>query len=78
MLTAYKDVSKKKLVIVAVNYSDSSRSYKLNLNGTTVKNNELTPYVTSENSNLKKATNVTADKFEIPARSIVTYTATYN
>lgn len=78
MLTAYKDVSKKKLVIVAVNYSDSSRSYKLNLNGTTVKNNELTPYVTSENSNLKKATNVTVDKFEIPARSIVTYTATYN
>lgn len=78
MLTAYKDVSKKKLVIVAVNYSDSSRWYKLNLNGTTVKNNELTPYVTSENSNLKKVTNVTVDKFEIPARSIVTYTATYN
>lgn len=78
MLTAYKDVSKKKLVIVAVNYSDSSRSYKLSLSGITLKNNELTPYVTAENSNLKKGTNVNADKFEIPARSIVTYTATYN
>lgn len=42
------------------------------------KNNEFTPYVTSENSNLKKSTNVAVDKFEIPARSIVTYTAAYN
>ncbi len=78
MLTAYKDVSKKKLVIVAVNYSNSSRSYKLNLNGVTLKDDELSPYVTSENSNLKKSINVKVDKFEIPARSIVTYTGTYN
>lgn len=78
MVTAYKDVSKKKLVIVAVNYSNTTRSYKLNLNGATVKNDELTPYVTSENSNLKKGSNVKSDKFEIAGRSIVTYVGEYN
>lgn len=77
MLSAYKDVATKKLVIVAVNYSNASRSYKLKLSGV-LKNNELTPYVTSENSNLKKGTNVKSDKFEIPARSIVTYVGDYN
>ena len=77
MLTAYKDIVKKKLVIVAVNYSSSAKPYKLKLSGV-LKNNELTPYVTSENSNLKKGTNVKSDKFEIPARSIVTYVGEYN
>lgn len=77
MLTAYKDTATKKLVIVAVNYSDAARSYKLKLSGV-LKNNELTPYVTSENSNLKKETNVKSDKFVIPARSIVTYVGEYN
>lgn len=77
MVTAYKDIVKKKLVIVAVNYSNSAKSYKLKLSGV-LKNNELTPYITSENSNLKKGTNVKSDKFEIPARSIVTYVGEYN
>ena len=76
MLTAYKDVSKKKLIIVAVNYSDSAKSYKLNLDGV-IKNNELIPYVTSENSNLKKGDKVLSSDFEIPARSIVTYVGEY-
>lgn len=77
MLTAYKDTAKKKLVIVAVNYSDSARLYKLELSSA-LKNNELTPYVTSENSNLKKGSAVKSDKFEIPARSIITYVGDYN
>lgn len=77
MLTAYKDIAKKKLVIVAVNYSESARFYKLDLSST-LKNNELMPYITSENSNLKKGSNVKSDKFEIPARSIVTYVGDYN
>ncbi|MFV8324790.1 glycoside hydrolase [Flavobacterium sp. ZS1P14] len=77
MLTAYKDLAKKKLVIVAVNFSDSARSYKLNLS-ISLKNNELTPYVTSEDSNLKRGANVNSSKFEIPARSIVTYVGEYN
>lgn len=77
MITAYKDVVKKKLVVVAVNYGESSRAYKLNISST-LKNKELTPYVTSETSNLKKGSNVKSDNFEIPARSIVTYTGEYN
>nr|WP_315254703.1 glycoside hydrolase [uncultured Flavobacterium sp.] len=77
MLTAYKDISEKKVVIVAVNYSYSARLYKINFNSS-LKNNELTPYITSDNSNLKKAGIVKSDKFEIPARSIVTYVGEYN
>ena len=77
MLTAYKDTANKKLVIVAVNYGDSPRLYKLKLSSV-LKNDELTPYVTSENSNLKKGNNVKSNKFEIPPRSIVTYVVDYN
>jgi O-glycosyl hydrolase len=72
MLTAYKDTAKKKLVIVAINYSDTPRSYKLDLSSA-LKNDELTPYITSENSNLKKGSVVKSTNFEIPSRSIVTY-----
>ena len=72
MLTAYKDTAKMKLVIVAINYSDTPRSYKLDLSSA-LKNDELTPYITSESSNLKKGSVVKSTKFEIPARSIVTY-----
>lgn len=72
MLTAYKDTAKKKLVIVAINYSDTPRSYKLDLSSA-LKNDELTPYITSENSNLKKGNVVKSTNFEIPSRSIVTY-----
>ena len=77
MLTAYKDTAKKKLVIVAINYSDTPRLYKLDLSSA-LKNDELTPYITSENSNLKRGTNVKSSMFEIPAQSIVTYTGDYN
>lgn len=72
MLTAYKDTAKMKLVIVAINYSDTPRPYKLDLSGA-LKNDELTPYITSENSNLKKGSVIKSTKFEIPSRSIVTY-----
>lgn len=77
MLSAYKDTSKKKLVIVAVNYSDKARPYKLSLSNK-LTNDELTPYITSENSNLKKGSPVKSSNFEIPARSIVTYVGDYN
>lgn len=77
MLTAYKDTANRKLVIVAVNYSDSPRLYKLKLSSA-LKNDELTPYVTSENSNLKKGNNIKGSKFEIPPRSVVTYVGEYN
>ena len=77
MLTAYKDEPNKKIVIVAVNVSNSATTYKLNLTGGTLVNDRLTPYTTSESSSLKKGTDVTASSFEIPARAVVTYVGIY-
>ena len=76
MLTAYKDEVNKKVIIVAINDSDSMKSYKLNLN-TSLKNKELVPYITSEKSNLKKAIALKNNMFEIPKKSIVTYVGSY-
>ncbi len=77
MVTAYKDATNKKLVIVAVNISKSAKTYKLNLSGGTVSDNKLTPYTTSETLSLKKGTAVDASNLEIPARSVVTFVGTY-
>ena len=77
MITAYKDAANKKLVVVAVNISKSAKAYKLNLAGGALADNKLTPYTTSETLSLKKGAAVDASSFEIPARSIVTYVATY-
>lgn len=77
MLTAYKDVASKKLVIVAVNFSNAARNYKLNLTGGTLTNNKFTPYTTSDTKSLKKGADVDAANFEIPARSVVTYVGTF-
>ncbi|SHH72558.1 glycoside hydrolase [Flavobacterium defluvii] len=73
MLTAYKDVQNKKLIVVAVNCGKSAQKYKFELSKGTLKNNELTPYVTSENSNLKRNNVQKIDNLEIPARSVVTF-----
>ncbi len=73
MLTAYKDIKNKKLVIVAVNCGKSVQKYKFDLTKGTVKKNELTPYVTSENTNLKRADIQKIDAVEIPAKSVVTF-----
>ncbi|PKB18000.1 glycoside hydrolase [Flavobacterium sp. 5] len=77
MLTAYKDEIAKKLVIVAVNFSETATIRKLNLSGGTVVNNKLTPYITSDTKSLTKGTDVDAANFEIPARAVVTYVGTY-
>lgn len=73
MLTAYKDTANKKLVIVAVNCGQSDQDYKFNLSKGTLKNNEVTPYITSESSNLKKAALQKIDTIVIPAKSVVTF-----
>ena len=77
MLTAYKDVANKKLVIVAVNITKTAKTYQLNLAGGALTDNKLTPYTTSETLSLKKGTAMDATNFEIPAKSIVTYVGTY-
>lgn len=71
MISAYKDNSTRKLVIVAVNAGDKERTYKLDLDKQ-IKNNKLTPYITSASSNLKKGTEVSADNIVIPAQSVIT------
>lgn len=73
MLTAYKDVENKKLVIVVVNCGESSQKYKFVLTNGSLKNNEVTPYITSENSNLKRNNMQKIDNLEIPAKSVVTF-----
>ncbi len=45
--------------------------------GATLTNNKLSPYTTSETLSLKKGVDVDANSFEIGARSVVTYVATY-
>ncbi|MNX78196.1 hypothetical protein D3C86_1097730 [compost metagenome] len=77
MLTAYKDVASKKLVIVAVNFSSTARTYKLNLSGGTLVDNKFTPYTTSDTKSLKKGADVNATNFEIAAKSVVTYVGTF-
>ena len=78
MLTAYKDVANKKLVIVAVNYSKSTRTYKLNLSGGALKDNQLIPYTTSDVLSLKKGVAVKGDNIVIAPRSVVTFVGSYN
>jgi O-glycosyl hydrolase len=73
MLTAYKDKANKQLVIVAVNCGKSDQKYAFNLTKGTLKNNELTPYVTSESTNLKRANVQKIDAVQIPAKSVVTF-----
>lgn len=78
MLTAYKDVKNKKMVVVAVNYGKSARTYKLNLSGGTLKDNELVPYTTSDVLSLKKGAAVKGDNMVIPSRAVVTFVGSYN
>jgi O-glycosyl hydrolase len=73
MLTAYKDSKSKKLIVVAVNCGKSAQKYKFDLTKGLLKNNEVTPYITSENSNLKRADTQKIDNIEIPAKSVVTF-----
>lgn len=72
MISAYKDAAAKKLVIVAINAGNEEREYRLEADRQ-IKNRLLTPYITSEGSNLAKGAEVATDKMVIPAKSIVTY-----
>lgn len=73
MISAYKDTVTKKLVVVAINTSNTERTYKLELNGK-LKNGKLIPYITSENSNLEKGAQVTPDGIVIAPKTVVTLT----
>lgn len=77
MLTAYKDLEKNKIVIVAINSGDSLRHYHLNLNSE-IRSKEFIPYITSEIFNLKKGQVLRNNLIEIPAKSVVTFVGKYN
>lgn len=70
MISAYKD--SKKLVIVAINATDKEQTYKLDIDGQ-IKNKSLTPYITSESSNLTKGQVVKMESMVIPSKSVVTF-----
>lgn len=72
MISAYKDAAAKKLVIVAINTNADERIYRLDIDGR-IKNQSLTPYITSESSDLEKSETVSIDNIIIPAKSVVTF-----
>jgi len=76
MLTAYKDPERKKIVIVAVNTTNSLQKYKLNLNKS-LKNKQLTPFITSDNLSLKKGVDIKGNRLEIPPQSVVSFVGSY-
>ena len=71
MISAYKDGSSKKIVLVAVNVGSVNRKY--NLQDLKLKNQTLTPYTTSETSNLGKGTAIKTNEIVVPAKSVVTF-----
>lgn len=72
MISAYKDATARKLVIVAINTNADERTYRLDIDGR-IKNQSLTPYVTSESSDLEKGGEMAVDNIIIPAKSVVTF-----
>ena len=75
MVSAYKDETNKKLVIVVVNYSTQSGA--LQLSGVnSLPGNTLDEYLTDSQNNLKRSS-VKAGNIVIAPRSIVTLTGTY-
>jgi hypothetical protein len=75
MVSAFKDVNTKKLVIVIVNMGTESKNLQLSSSVKT-KNNMLNTYLTDANDNLKKST-TTTDNILINAKSVVTLTGEY-
>lgn len=75
MISAFKDVNTKKLVIVIINMGTESKILQLN-SSVKIKNNMLNSYLTDANDNLKKSTTA-ADNVLINAKSVVTLTGEY-
>jgi hypothetical protein len=75
MISAFKDATAKKLVIVIINMGTESKTLQLNSSVKT-KNNMLNSYLTDAINNLKKST-TTTDNILINAKSIVTLTGEY-
>ncbi len=75
MVSAFKDATNKKLVIVIVNMNNQSTTLLLD-NSINLKNNMLNTYTTDAGNNLKKST-TPANNIIIGAKSVVTLTGEY-
>ncbi len=72
MISAYKNKSDNQVVIVAINCSEKPKKYIFDWENQKLVNNELIPYITSENQNLEKGSPVHSDSIIFPPHSITT------
>jgi hypothetical protein len=79
MVSAYKDVTTKKLVVVIINPKTTQKDLQLAGEGSALQftGNSVNAYITDASRNMKK-TVMPANDLKIPPQSIVTLTATYN
>jgi O-glycosyl hydrolase len=72
LISAFRDKTAKKIVIVAVNSGIQPRDIKIDLKNSQV--NQLRTYITSESGDLKPGKSFyIKDTFSVPARSVVTF-----
>ena len=71
----FKDTAKRKIVIVAVNTTDTEQFCRLKMDKFKIK--DLTPYTTSENANLTKGKAIKGEHFKVPGKAVFTYRGEY-
>lgn len=76
MVSAYKDPSTKKFVIVFINMGSNDKTYKLDASGLKLAKNEIITYTTTASKSLKKQT-ITTDNIMLEGRSVTTLTGNY-
>lgn len=75
MLSAYKDEAARRIVLVAINMTESTVT--LPLSGAFMKTSQFTTYTTDRDKNLAKAT-VASDKLQLMPKSVTTFVGFYN
>jgi hypothetical protein len=78
MVSAYKDASTKKLVLVVVNMTNGAKNFTLDALGTAINitANKFDAYTTSASKSLSRSV-LSADNINIEAKSVTTLVATY-
>ena len=78
MVSSYKDVANKKIVLVIVNMTSSSKKFLLDGLGSTINitANTFDTYTTTASKNLSRSVS-TADNINIDAKSVTTLVGTY-
>ncbi|GAB4016936.1 glycoside hydrolase family 30 protein [Spirosoma koreense] len=74
MISAYKDVSRKQVVLVCINMTDRPASFPVQ--GLALRNNQFARYVTSATKTLEKAI-VSANQLQLEPRSVTTLVGYY-